>query len=220
MTPQKLVVLFLSLTGGAIGLFAPVGVVKWLLQKEPEDAGILTLFFFPVWCVLLVLGLLIGCRLGLLLVGGKRGAAEITRTKIIPPSLNSFVHIPNRNVRRVDDFGDDIEGHVDLARLFGVGGNRPDVQGGANRAAVAQGYLRHAMADAGNSGAGGTGTRTDPERKRLDISECHCIPLISCGPGMTPCRIVDMTLPSHIASIQTATIVANVARPLRVQPAA
>jgi hypothetical protein len=72
MTPQKLVVLFLSLTGGAIGLFAPVGVVKWLLQKEPEDAGILTLFFFPVWCVLLVLGLLIGRRLGLLLVGGKR----------------------------------------------------------------------------------------------------------------------------------------------------
>ena len=72
MTPQKLVVLFLSRTGGAIGLLAPVGVVKWLLQKEPEDAGILTLFFFPVWCVLLVLGLLIGRRLGLLLVGGKR----------------------------------------------------------------------------------------------------------------------------------------------------
>src|ERR1700704_3458337 len=72
MTPQKLVILLTSLTGGAIGLFAPVGVVKWLLQKEPEDAGILTLFFFPVWCVLLVLGLLIGRRLGLLLVGGKR----------------------------------------------------------------------------------------------------------------------------------------------------
>jgi len=53
-------------------LFAPVGVVKWLLQKEPEDAGILTLFFFPVWCLLLVLGLLIGRRLGLLLTGGKR----------------------------------------------------------------------------------------------------------------------------------------------------
>jgi hypothetical protein len=49
MTPQKLVVLFTSLTGGAIGLFAPIGVVKWLLQTEPEDAGILTLFFFPVW---------------------------------------------------------------------------------------------------------------------------------------------------------------------------
>ena len=72
MTPQKLVVLFTSLTGGAIGLFAPVGVVKWLLQTEPEDAGILTLFFFPVWCLLLVLGLLIGRRLGLLVAGGKR----------------------------------------------------------------------------------------------------------------------------------------------------
>jgi DMSO reductase anchor subunit len=72
MTPQKLVILFTSLTGGAIGLFAPVGVVKWLLQTEPEDAGILTLFFFRVWCVLVVLGLLIGRRLGLLLTGGKR----------------------------------------------------------------------------------------------------------------------------------------------------
>ena len=50
MTPQKLVVLFASLTGGAIGLFAPIGVVKWLLQTDPEDAGILTLFFVPVWC--------------------------------------------------------------------------------------------------------------------------------------------------------------------------
>jgi hypothetical protein len=72
MTPQKLVVLFASLTGGAIGLFAPIGVVKWLLQTEPEDAGILTLFFFPVWCLVSVLGLLIGRRLGLLVTGGKR----------------------------------------------------------------------------------------------------------------------------------------------------
>jgi hypothetical protein len=72
MTPQKLVVLTISLAGGAIGLFAPVGVVKWLLQTEPEDAGILTLFFFPIWCLLLVLGLLIGRRLGLLVTGGKR----------------------------------------------------------------------------------------------------------------------------------------------------
>ena len=72
MNPQKLVVLFTSLTGGAIGLLAPIGVVKWLLQTEPEDAGILTLFFFPVWCLLLVLGLLIGRRLGLLVAGGKR----------------------------------------------------------------------------------------------------------------------------------------------------
>ena len=72
MTPQKLIVLFASLTGGAIGLFAPVGVVKWLLQSEPEEAGLLTLFFIPVWCLLVLLGLLIGRRLGMLATGGKR----------------------------------------------------------------------------------------------------------------------------------------------------
>jgi hypothetical protein len=72
MTRQKLVVATTSLIGGTIGLLAPVGVVKWLLRTEPEDAGILTLFFFPVWCLLLVLGLLIGRRLGLLVIGGKR----------------------------------------------------------------------------------------------------------------------------------------------------
>jgi hypothetical protein len=73
MNGRKLVVTATSLIGGAIGLFAPVGVVKWLLRTEPEDAGILTLFFLPVWCLLL-LGLLIGRRLGLLLTGGKRVA--------------------------------------------------------------------------------------------------------------------------------------------------
>ena len=72
MTPQKLIVWIVSLTGGAIGLFAPVGVVKWLLQTEPEEAGILTLFLVPVWCLLVVLGLLVGRRLGLLATGGKR----------------------------------------------------------------------------------------------------------------------------------------------------
>jgi len=72
MTPRKLVVTIASLTGGAIGLFAPVGVVKWLLRTEPEDAGILTLFFFPVWFLLVVAGLLIGRRLGLLVTGSKR----------------------------------------------------------------------------------------------------------------------------------------------------
>lgn len=72
MTPQKLVVLVLSLTGGAIGLLAPIGVVKWLMWIEPEDAGILTLFFFPVWCLIVVAGLLAGRRLGLLAIGGKR----------------------------------------------------------------------------------------------------------------------------------------------------
>ena len=65
MTPWKLI-LFASLTGGAIGLFAPVGVVKWPLQSEPEDAGILTLFFVPVWCLLAIAGLLIGRNLAIL----------------------------------------------------------------------------------------------------------------------------------------------------------
>jgi hypothetical protein len=74
MNGRTLVVTATSLIGGAIGLFAPVGVVKWLLRTEPEDAGILTLFFLPVWCLLLLLGLLIGRRLGLLLTGGKRVA--------------------------------------------------------------------------------------------------------------------------------------------------
>ena len=72
MNSRKLIVLFASLSGGAIGLFAPVGVVKWLLQTEPEDAGILTVFFLPVWCLLVVLGLLIGRWLGLFATGGRR----------------------------------------------------------------------------------------------------------------------------------------------------
>ena len=72
MTSRKLIVLTTSLAGGAIGLFAPIGVVRWLLQTEPEDAGILTLFFVPVWCVVFALGLLIARRLGLLVTSGKR----------------------------------------------------------------------------------------------------------------------------------------------------
>jgi hypothetical protein len=72
MNLQKLAVTVASLTGGAVGLLAPIGVVKWLLQTEPEDAGILTLFFLPVWCVIVVAGLLIGRRLGLSIAGGKR----------------------------------------------------------------------------------------------------------------------------------------------------
>jgi hypothetical protein len=72
MTALNLIVWITSLTGGAVGLFAPVGVVKWLLQTEPEDAGILTFFFLPVWCLLVVAGLLAGRRLGVLLTGGKR----------------------------------------------------------------------------------------------------------------------------------------------------
>jgi hypothetical protein len=72
MMPQKLIVMIMSLIGGAVGLFAPVGVVKWLLRTEPEDAGILTLFFFPVWFLIVVAGLWIGRRLAMLVTGGKR----------------------------------------------------------------------------------------------------------------------------------------------------
>jgi hypothetical protein len=72
MPPQKLIVLTTSLTGGATGLFAPIGIVRWLLQSEPADAGILTLFFFPVWCLVVVSGLLIGRRLGTAVTGGRR----------------------------------------------------------------------------------------------------------------------------------------------------
>ena len=72
MSPQKLIVWITSLTGGAIGLLTPVGVVKWLLQTEPEDAGILTVFFLPVWCLLVVVGLLIGRWLGLFATGAGR----------------------------------------------------------------------------------------------------------------------------------------------------
>ena len=68
----KLILTVTSLSGGAIGLLAPIGVVKWLLRTEPEDAGILTLFFLPVWCLLVVVGLLVGRRLGLMMSGGKR----------------------------------------------------------------------------------------------------------------------------------------------------
>ncbi len=71
MISRKFAVTAASLVGGAIGLLAPVGVVKWLLQTEPEAAGILTLFFLPVWCVIVVAGLLIGRRLGMSITGGK-----------------------------------------------------------------------------------------------------------------------------------------------------
>jgi len=69
---QKFIVTFTSLAGGAAGLLAPIGVVKWLLRTEPEDAGILTLFFLPVWCLLVVVGLLIGRWLGLAMTASKR----------------------------------------------------------------------------------------------------------------------------------------------------
>ena len=72
MTARKLIVTITTLFGGAVGLLAPIGFVKWLLRTEPEEAGILTLFFFPVWCLLVVMGLLLGRRAALLMTGGKR----------------------------------------------------------------------------------------------------------------------------------------------------
>jgi hypothetical protein len=72
LNSRRLIVLTTSLAGGAMGLFAPIGVVRWLMQTEPEDAGILTVFFFPVWCLVFALGLLVGRKLGLLVTGGKR----------------------------------------------------------------------------------------------------------------------------------------------------
>ena len=74
MTAQKFMMIITTAIGGAIGLFAPIGFVKWLLRTDPEEAGILTLFFFPVWCLLVVLGLLIGRRAGLIVTGSKRAA--------------------------------------------------------------------------------------------------------------------------------------------------
>jgi hypothetical protein len=71
MSYQKLSVAVASLAGGAAGLLAPIGVVKWLPRTEPEDAGILTLFFLPVWCLIVVAGLLAGRRVGLS-ISGKR----------------------------------------------------------------------------------------------------------------------------------------------------
>ena len=72
MSPPKIMIWIMTSIGGAVGLFAPVGVVKWLLQSEPEEAGILTFFFLPVWCLLVVIGLLVGRRLGLAFFGQRR----------------------------------------------------------------------------------------------------------------------------------------------------
>jgi len=48
MNIQKIVMIVTTATGGAAGLLAPIGFVKWLLRTDPEEAGILTLFYFPV----------------------------------------------------------------------------------------------------------------------------------------------------------------------------
>jgi hypothetical protein len=72
MSPAKIAIGIMTAAGGAIGLFAPVGFVKWLLQTEPEDAGILTFVFLPVWFALVVIGLLAGRRLGIAVTGQRR----------------------------------------------------------------------------------------------------------------------------------------------------
>jgi hypothetical protein len=45
---QKIVMTLTTLAGSAIGLLAPTGFVKWLMRTDPEEPGILSLFFFPV----------------------------------------------------------------------------------------------------------------------------------------------------------------------------
>jgi len=40
--------------------------------SKPINAGILTVFFLPVWFLLVVFGLLVGRRLGWLATGGRR----------------------------------------------------------------------------------------------------------------------------------------------------
>jgi hypothetical protein len=74
MSLQRITIWVMTGIGGAIGLIAPVGIVKWLLRTEPEDAGILTFFFLPVWCLIVVVGLLAGRRLGVAMSGNRRPA--------------------------------------------------------------------------------------------------------------------------------------------------
>jgi hypothetical protein len=74
MNFQKLVMTITTFTGGAVGVLVPIGFVKWLVRTDPEEAGILTLFFLPVWCLLVVLGLLVGRKAGVRVTGGKRVA--------------------------------------------------------------------------------------------------------------------------------------------------
>jgi hypothetical protein len=48
MTAQKLMMTITTAIGDAIGLFAPIGIVKWLLRTDPEEAGILTVLLSGV----------------------------------------------------------------------------------------------------------------------------------------------------------------------------
>jgi hypothetical protein len=94
MTAQRLVIGIITLSGGAIGLLAPIGVVKWLLQTDPEEAGILTLFFFPVWCLLVVLGLLIG-RKGRTARDRRRQAGRAEKSLSQIPSSQIATMVPS-----------------------------------------------------------------------------------------------------------------------------
>ena len=91
MTAQKLVIGIVTLIGGTIGLLAPIGVVKWLFQTDPEEAGILTLFFFPVWCLLVVLGLLIGRKAGPARDRRQAGRAEKSLSQIPSSQIATIV---------------------------------------------------------------------------------------------------------------------------------
>jgi hypothetical protein len=69
MTSQKLI-LSPHLPRRRRGRIArPHRLRQWLLRADPGEAGILTLFFFPVWCLLVVLGLLIGRKAGRRMTG-------------------------------------------------------------------------------------------------------------------------------------------------------
>ena len=48
MTAQKLILSLTTLTGGAIGLLAPIGFVKCLLRTGPEGPASSPCFFLPV----------------------------------------------------------------------------------------------------------------------------------------------------------------------------
>ena len=65
-------IVIIATPADGVGLLAPIGFVKWLLRTDPEEAGILTFLFLPVWSLLVVLGLLIGRRAGRFMTGGKR----------------------------------------------------------------------------------------------------------------------------------------------------
>ena len=91
MNGRQLVVTATSLIGGAIGLFAPVGVVKWLLRTEPEDAGILTLFFLPV-CNKLKVAIAGLSESREMVIEGMIGIAQGENPRSIEAKLQGYLH--------------------------------------------------------------------------------------------------------------------------------